>query len=424
MAVQRGVKGLTSIADVLVNPHNTLMDDDTDTSRDELCFCESGLPLSQCCGVEGRTALTADVFAYVSTNGITSEDTLPPQLQSAIESVSNNPDLFPARVNLYTDKAWFVKMTRNMYRECVFLDPGRINGTCLVESDLNWLKIACEQINWQPTAFIFHSAFCGSTLMSQILETVYQCMSLREPELLSSMLIYNRSDASDEDKHFWFDNLQNLLSRRYSPQEPVIVKANDYANPLMPDILQWKPDVPILFMYTPLNEFIAGCLKAENRREWIKQRYDSIKALLPDIFKNSEQVQIDDASHGQLAAAYWCYNLAIYLQVCSDDDNKNNNVRSLDFNAMLANPKDTVRQCAELFALTLKDNVDVEAAIGERMGVYSKNSGYKYSAEQRSQELQNQIDQNPEEQRAGETLARKLFGDKYPVQGLPGKLPN
>ena len=249
----------------------------TDTSADDtkqMCSCGSGIEYSHCCGVEGRNALNADIYAYVTNKGITSEDALTPELKSAIETVADDPQLFPARVNLFTDKAWFIKMSPTTYRESVFLDPARMKGTCLIESNLEWLKYVCEKIKWQPTAFIFHSAFCGSTLMSQILETVFNCLSLREPELLTSMLVYNRSEATQEEKTLWFENLQKLLSRRFEPEQSVIVKGNDFANPLLPDVINWKSDVPVLFMYTPLDEFVAACLKADNRREWIKQRYD------------------------------------------------------------------------------------------------------------------------------------------------------
>lgn len=394
----------------------------TDTSADDtkqMCTCGSGMEYSRCCGVEGRNALNADIYAYVTTRGITSEDKLTPELKSAIETVAEDPQLFPARVNLFTDKAWFIKMSPTTYRESVFLDPARMKGTCLIESNLEWLKAVCDKIQWQSTAFIFHSAFCGSTLMSQILETVFTCLSLREPELLTSMLVYNRSEATQEEKTLWFDNLQKLLSRRFESNQSIVVKGNDFANPLMPDVVSWKPDVPFLFMYTPLDEFTVACVKADNRRDWVKQRYGSVKSFLRETFNLDGDIEIDESDYGQLAAVYWSYNVAMYLQVANRESE---NIKSLDFNDMLANPDEAIKQCGKLFELKRNEEVDFDSSVSTLMGVYSKNSEFKYSPEQRREDLKKQLAQFKKELESGEKLARKLLGESYPAKGLPNGL--
>lgn len=408
-----------SIADSSIKPHNVEMTESTGKEKSQLCNCGSGFEYSQCCGVEGRTALTADVFAYLSQNGLTSEDAMTPELKAAIYSVTDTPELFPARVNLFDGKAWFVKMSHLTYKESVFLDPARVKGTCLVETDLDWLHDACENTHWQPTSYIFHSAFCGSTLMSQVLEAVFNCLSLREPELLSSILIYNRSKAPEDEKSFWFDSLQRLLSRRFVPDQPVVVKANDYANPVMPALMDWEPEVPILFMYTPLNEFIAACLKADNRREWIKQRYDSVKPFLSKTFDHKNAPKINESDYGELAAVYWSYNLAMYLLIAT---NHVNTVKSLDFNDMLARPIEAVKLCGSLFNLKENKGTDCESVTGELLGIYSKNSNLKYSPEQRRMELEKQFDLFSNEIASGEKVARALLGENYPDDRLPNSL--
>lgn len=388
-------------------------------SLEQACYCGSGIDRSKCCAVEGRNALNADIYAYVTTKGVTSEDALTPEMQTAIDSIAENPQLFPARVNLFTDKAWYIKMSPATYRDSIFLDPGRMMGTCLVESKLDWLKDVCEKIQWQPTSFIFHSAFCGSTLMSQILDSVFNCLSLREPELLSSILVYNRSQANEEDKTFWFESSLKLLSRRFASDQGVVVKANDFANPLMSDLTQWQEDLPILFMYIPLGEFIAACMKAENRQEWVKQRYQAIKPFIAGVFDLNEEPGIDEDDLGKLAAVYWAYNISAYLQIARSNSKQ---IKSLEFNDMLSNPIAAVEQTGQLFNLKPNGKVDVDAEVGNLMGVYSKNSNFRYSPEQRRGELRKQQDQFAKELASGEKFARKLLGENYPDTRLPGNL--
>jgi len=395
------------------------MSETPDNSESTHCPCGSGLQIVQCCGVEGRTAVNADVYAYVSMQGVTSEREVTPEIKHAIQTISDNPALFPARVNVLNDKAWFVKMSSATYRDSVFLDPSRMKGTCVIEADIAWLREVCTGLKWNPTSFIFHSAFCGSTLMSQILENVYHCLSLREPELLGNLLYYQNSNADEEQKSYWLDNLLKLISRRFSAEECVVVKANDHANPLMPILIEWRKDIPILFMYTPLNEFIAGCLKAENRKEWIKHRYESVKSHLPEIFPHMSQVGVNESDYGEIAAVYWSYNLAMYLKICLLNLPS---VKSLDFNDMLNNPMEAVLRCGKLFGLKHKEGVNPEMTVQTAFGVYSKNSQFKYSPEQRRRELQKQISEHEDEQTSGVRLAQLLLGDSYPASRLPNDL--
>ena len=394
-----------------------------DSPSHEHCPCNSGLDYSQCCGVEGRTALNAEIVAYLKAGEIDTTPDLTAEMRSAIETISGNPDLFAARVNLFDEKAWFVKMSPAWYQQSVFLDPARIKGTCLVETDLPSLEQICDAIRWQPTSFIFHTAFCGSTLMSQALDQVFNCLCLREPELLGGILFYIRSKVSTEEKTVWFERLLNLMSRRYSPEQSVVIKANDYANPVMNDILEWKPEIPVLFMYTPLNEFIAGCLKADNRRNWIADRYNSIKSMLPDSLEAINKQKIDESSHGEMAAVYWSYNVSQFLKAVSSGAK---NLKSLDFKDMLANPVEAIKVSGQLFDLKPLEvgegSRSLEEKIDELFSVYSKNPKFTYSPQQRNDDIKKILDANKSELKAGEALSRKLLGDNYPDSKLPNDL--
>ena len=383
------------------------------------CPCDSGLLYSECCGVEDRSAVNADIRAIVSMEGIAAERQLTPQIQSSIASISESQDLFPARINFFENKAWFVKMSPRWYRESVFLDPGRIKGTFVIEADLTWLQEVSTSVAWQPTAFIFHTAFCGSTLMSQALDVIFNSLSLREPEVLGNALVYQRSNANDEQKNTGLDCVLRLLSRRYESDQPVVVKANDYANPLMLALTNSQYQTPILFMYTPLSEFLVGCLKAKNRREWIAQRYKSIGNAIPQWLSLPADLSINEDAYGKMAAVYWCYNIALYLEVSR---RSNTQVCSLDFNHMLANPLESVTAAGKLFGLDQLGNVNVSEQIQRLFGVYSKNSKFAYSPEQRDSEIKTLLKDNQAQLEQAEQLAQHLLGNRYPSLGLPGNL--
>jgi hypothetical protein len=255
--------------------------------------------------------------------------------------------------------------------------------------------------------------------MSQALDALFDCLPLREPEVLGNVLVYERSPAETENTNDWLNCILYLLSRRYETDQAAVVKANDYANPLMLALAKSEHHVPILFMYTPLREFLAGCLKAKNRREWIAQRYKSVISAAPQWLNLPPDLSIDDDAHGKMAAVYWCYNIALYLAASRQTVTQ---VRSLDFNHMLANSLKAVQAAGALFGLDARNGVDIDGEIRRLFGVYSKNSKFTYSPEQRNTDIEVLLKQNPAELDEAVQLAHQLLGNSYPSNGLPGGL--
>lgn len=388
-------------------------------NSNERCGCRSGLDYKNCCGAPDRTAINAPLLASVSAQGLDGGENLTMELKLALDHIDTQPDWFPARVNFFEDKAYFVKMSLQWYRESVFLDPGRIKGSCVIASDLDWLQGVAGQIEGQPTGFIFHTAFCGSTLMSQALAAVYNSLPLREPEVLGNLLVYLRSQrATLEEYDARIKQVLQLLSRSYKAGQYAVVKANDYANPLMPELLN-RHDLPVLFMYTPLAEFLAGCLKADNRREWIRQRFQSVQRFAPSLLHWPDPLAIEDDAYGEMAAVYWSYNIALFREAHRLAPGQ---VCSLDFNDMLADPLAAVQRAGQWFQLQPRTDVDAEAQLDGLFGVYSKNSQFKYSPQQRNNDVERILDQNSDQLPAAERLAKQLLGDGYPQQRLPAVL--
>ena len=381
------------------------------------CPCLSGLQFDNCCGVKDREP---DVLANISTATSTAIDNLTPELQTALSTTHTTPDLFPARINFFENKVRFVKMSPQWYRESVFLDPVRILGKCVLESDLQWLQEISEKTHWQPLSVIFHTAFCGSTLMSQALNSVFNSLPLREPEALSNLQFYlNSKKATSQQKTLWLDGVMRILSRRYESNQAVVLKANDNANPMMLKLLNWQHEIPILFMYTPLNEFVAGCLRADNRREWIRNRFKMTSNVATRILHVPPNLSIDEESYGEMAAAYWSYNITLYLETWRQFPQQ---LRSLDFNVMLAQPLEIVEATGQFFGLEAIPNIDANAALSGHFGSYSKNKAFTYSPQQRNNDIKKLLSAHQTDMANAESLARELLQADYPDNHLPGKL--
>jgi hypothetical protein len=393
------------------------------TNTDQTCPCESGRPFAECCGVEGRSALNADLLAKLDDEGNVLEGELTGQLMASVKQASTSPDMYFARYNFREERAYMVKMTAQHYQDSVFLDPGRIKGSCVIESNFNWIESIAAPIAIQNMPMIFHTAFCGSTLMSQALNAVFNVLPLREPEPLSNLLELFRSPLRTEDyKDHWLDTVLKLLSKRYDPETVTVVKTNDHSNPMMIEILNRYREIPTLFMYTPLDEFVAGCLKAQNRRDWIKNRYRSTYPHAKQLFAHDlESRPIGEQDHSGMAAFYWSYNIALFFQSWRSHPER---IRSLDFNTMLSDPMGTIEACGQWFGIEKSNNDNIEEKIGALFGVYSKNSRMTYSPQQRREDIQKQLADYSAELDKAKQLASELLGDDYPDVSLPAALQN
>jgi hypothetical protein len=175
----------------------------------------------------------------------------------------------------------------------------------------------------------------------------------------------------------------------------------------------------MLFMYTPLREFLTGCLKADTRKKWIAQRYASLRLPIAHQLGLGQDFSVAEGSYGKMAALYWSFNIAVFHKAYRAAPEL---LRSLEFARMLENPSAAVKCCGEWFGLQEIDGIDFDEALAPLMGVYSKNSKVTYSPEQREKDIAKVLDAYPEELASAETLAHEILGEDYPEKGLPGSL--
>ena len=387
-------------------------------STDNPCPCESGLDYLYCCGSPDRTEL--NVVARVAQGNEKQLEPLNEHIRQTLADIRNDPDWFPAKLNLFQNKVQLVKMSPFWYTESVFLDANRILGTYAVEAGLEWLKEKTEGIAWQHSPYIFHTAFCGSTIMSKALSVIYDSLPLREPEVLGALMVYTQAEAvKREQAQDWYQRVLSLLARRYEPEQIGVVKANDNANALMVPLLDWRNDIPVLFMYPPVREFLVGCLKADNRRQWIQERYHFAMRTARNVLDLPQDFALEEGEYGKMAALYWSYNIALYYQAW---ELSNGGIKSLDFNLMLADPLASVKACADYFKLKQVPGIVPESEIRILFSVYSKDGAQSYGPNQRGNEIDKVLSNNPRHLEEAEQLAHQLLGDKYPHKHLPGCL--
>jgi hypothetical protein len=117
--------------------------------------------------------------------------------------------------------------------------------------------LTAEEEEGPATRLIFHVGFCGSTLLSRLLDVPGKCLVLREPHCLSNLV----------NQHVSRDALRKLvpavcrhLSRSRSSGEQTVVKPSNWANALLPElVVQVQPRA--LFMVSSRRSFLLSVLR-------------------------------------------------------------------------------------------------------------------------------------------------------------------
>lgn len=109
-----------------------------------------------------------------------------------------------------------------------------------------------------PLHFLFHSAYCASTMLAQALDQPGIATSLSEPVLLNDMVGWRRRGAEPRAHGAVMDGALALLGRGFAPGEAVVIKPSNIFNPLARGALTLRPDARAILLYAPLRAFLLS----------------------------------------------------------------------------------------------------------------------------------------------------------------------
>ncbi|MEN2786822.1 hypothetical protein ACFOKI_09170 [Sphingomonas qilianensis] len=239
------------------------------------------------------------------------------------------------------ETAVFVPMDRAAYHRSIFLDA-RIMPAA--EGSMRVPVAAFDGVDMpiQPTAWIFHVAHCGSTLLARALDQLSGNLVLREPLALRQCAI--SADAAR------LPIVTAMLGKRYQSDLLTIVKANVPVNFLLPELAVMAPHAPAIFLHLGLRDYLSAILRSDNHRAWLRRVTTLLASHLGDM------TGWPDADR---AAALWLAQterFAVALEQMPQ-------ARSLDAEIFFTAPAPVLAATARLFRMPL-DDADSDAIAG------------------------------------------------------------
>lgn len=232
-------------------------------------------------------------------------------------------------------------------------------------------------------SFIFHSAFCGSTLLTRALSRPYMAMGLSEPVLLNDLVGFRRRGAEPRALARLADLSTRLLARPFGPDEAIIVKPSNVVNPLAELLLALRPVANAVFLYAPLETFLVSVVrKGLACRLWVRELLAGYlrEGFVALGFKPEDHFLHSDL---QVAAVGWLAQHAHFQRLANRFGP--DRIRSLDADLLNAKPAEALAAAAAHFGLSLSEAEIVEIVSGPTFTRHSK-FGQSFTPENRAEE--------------------------------------
>lgn len=295
------------------------------------------------------------------------------------------PDFFPTKIDAERQIIQFTQMSKDSFRQSTFLDRRIVRaGATTLMAEIP--KLITRQ-TMLPLHFILHVAFCGSTLLARYLETVPRCLVLKEPGVLGQLSLLKDAMPDAADPRLWdewFKVVAALLSRGYQEDLAVVVKAADMNNWMGSLFLDHDVRTKIIFLFIPLRTFLLQVLKADHRRQWLREHMRALRRPMGQVPFLS-QIDAEELHDGQRAAAMWLTNAFLCRALLERPDSQR--IILLDGECLISQPRQHILAAADHLGL-IADEFGC-AAVRELfpMPHHAKDKQLAYDASTRAAEL-------------------------------------
>ena len=338
-------------------------------------------------------------------------------------SVVRDPVWHAHRYDPVYDAFQFRHVPRELHRSVTFLTDDYLpaDGPPVVVKRVDAIAAASPPA---PVHFIFHSAFCCSTLLARAFDRPGVAMGLKEPMVFNDLSGWRHRGAKPADIARVLDAALTLLARPFAPGEAVVVKPSNIINPLIAVTLAMRPTSSALFLEAPLRTYLSSIAKKEmTGRLWVR---DLLLKLLRDglIDLGFEVEDFLGQTDLQVAAVGWLAQHALFARIAAQYPDR---TRTLDSETLLSHPAECLGALARLYGLSLDDMAIAEIVAGPAFTEHSKH-GAAFGRDDRAAEYRDAAAAHSDEIEKAAIWAEAVAKTagvpmKLPLPLLPPRLP-
>ncbi|TPE58672.1 hypothetical protein FJQ54_16620 [Sandaracinobacter neustonicus] len=295
------------------------------------------------------------------------------------DNPSRNPEWLAHRYDAVGDRFQFVRVPREQHRAIPFLTDENLPAA-KSPFVLGRAAALAAAIPPAPLRYIFHSAFCCSTLLVRALDREGVAMGLSEPVLLNDIVGWrHRGPVEGARVAMVLDQGLNLLARPWQPGEAVVIKPSNLVNPLAPAMLGMRPETRALLLHAPLEDFLGSIArKGLWGRLWVRDLFVKLRreGLLEFGLQGDELLKLTDI---QIAALCWLGQQRQFAALAGQFGDR---IRTLDSEQLMARPADALAALAAHFTLALSA-AQIDEIVGGPAFTRNSKTGGSFTADDR-----------------------------------------
>lgn len=284
------------------------------------------------------------------------------------------PEWLAHRYDPAHDAVHFVEAERSLRRSAPFLTdenlPGHARPVVLRRDEALAGNPPAAHLN-----FIFHSAYCCSTLLANAYDREGAAFSLKEPVILNDLVGWrHRGGPPDSVKDVLRDAL-SLLARPLRPGEMGVIKPSNVVNGLAPAMMAARPEARALLLQAPLKLFLGSIAnKGLWGRLWVRDLLSKqlLDGLVQFGFSAKDYLLQTDL---QVAAVGWLAQHALFARIAQAWPDR---VRTLGSETLIANPANALEALDQLFRV--RSSATERAAVVATIFSHNAKSGRAFTA--------------------------------------------
>lgn len=280
--------------------------------------------------------------------------------------IAADPDWIPHRADWNARQVEFLKIPSSEFTKPGFLAdyaPASSNDRASVSID----DVLAMDAQSGPMHFIFHTAFCRSTLLCKALNIKGVSAALSEPAIFASL-----SGGGDQAAPL-IQPIMRLLSRKRAGLQAVFVKPTNHSNRIIPHILQASSGARAILMTNPLETFLESVArKGMHGRRWGRNLFLEMQSYAGMDF-GMDQRELFCMSDLQAAGLAWFLNQNYFLALAGSAHGSR--LRVLDGDIFNNTRAATIRTALAFAEITASDEQIENAATGGVFATHAKLGG-------------------------------------------------
>lgn len=295
-----------------------------------------------------------------------------------LATIVRDPAWLAHRYDAAGDRIQYVPANRDVHAQAIFLTDEFLQGHDR-PAVVGRADATAAMAPPAPVHFIFHSAYCCSTLLARAFDRPGASFALKEPSILNDISGWRRRGAPTAavaDALRWS---LGLLAKPFVAGEQIVIKPSNVINALAPAMLATLPASRAVLLYTPLPNYLASIAKKGMwGRLWVRELFVKLgrDGLTDYGFSADDILQQTDL---QIAAIGWLAQHRAFAALCARFGP--DRIATLQSENLLANPQVAMARLSVLFG------IDAAATqhVAEVFGTHSKTGGSFGQGERASQ---------------------------------------